>query len=74
MPDSPFSAVRFAEELSRIRGIFRVFWDMRQAEVTSVKTVWRRERDSNPQYLFEFVSADVVVTCSERRSYQRITP
>jgi hypothetical protein len=41
--------VRFAEGLSRIRGIFRVFWDMRQAEVTAVKTVWRREWDSNPR-------------------------
>ncbi len=32
---------------------------------SAVETCWRRECDSNLRYLFEFVSPDVVVTCSE---------
>jgi hypothetical protein len=32
---------------------------------SAVQTAWRSDCDSNLRYLFEFVSSDVVVTCSE---------
>jgi hypothetical protein len=49
-----FSAVRFAEELSRKMGIFRVFRGKGRRNFSAVKTCWRRKCDSNSHYCFEF--------------------
>src|ERR1700730_11278481 len=52
-PSSPFSAVRFGEELSRKMGMFRVFRGNGRRNLSAVKTCWRRKCDSNSHYRFE---------------------
>jgi hypothetical protein len=60
---SPLSTVRFAEELSRKMGIFRVFRGKGRVNLSAVKTCWRRKCDSNPHYRLESRNPDVGVTC-----------
>ena len=39
-----------------------------QADFSAPQTAWRRERDSNPRYLFKSVSPDVVVSYTPESS------
>src|ERR1700722_8404954 len=36
-----------------------------QADFFALQTIWRRECDTNLHYRLEFLSPDIVVTCSE---------
>src|SRR5579863_2512214 len=47
---SPFSAVRFEDEILRNTGMFRAFCGNGRRTLSAVQTVWRRGRDSNPRY------------------------
>src|ERR1700677_1912269 len=52
LESSPFSPVRFAEELSRKMVVFR---EKGRRDFSAVQTAWRMERDSNPRYSFPYV-------------------
>jgi hypothetical protein len=72
-PSSPFSAVRFAEELSRKMGIFRVFRGKRRRNFSALKTYWRREWDSIIGNLLSLViSGTSTVTYSKYNRYRTL--
>jgi hypothetical protein len=59
---SPFSAVRFEDEILQNTGTFRAFCGYGRRTLSAVQTAWRRGRDSNPRYYFDVLSFDVSVS------------
>jgi hypothetical protein len=48
--ESPFSAVQLISWKSLKMGTIRELWGKLRREFSAVQTLWRRGRDSNPQY------------------------